>query len=65
MPPLIKISIILSRAEESDPFSLTRFLKVVISGINAVENFDFLALAQFLFPLIALISPLWASNLNG
>ena len=58
MPPLTKISIILSRAEESDPFSLTRFLNVVISGINAVENLDFLALAQFLFPLIALISPL-------
>ena len=38
MPPLTKISIILSRAEESDPFSLTRFLNVVISGINAVEK---------------------------
>ena len=34
-------------------------------GIKGVINFDLRAFAQFLLPLIALISPLWANNLKG
>ena len=57
-PPFIKISIILSKAEESEPFSLTNCLNCCIFGKRGLLNFDDLALTQFLFPLIALISPL-------
>ena len=38
--------------------SLTKDLKRVMLGIKGVENFDNLALTQFLLPRIALISPL-------
>ena len=55
----------LSNAEESEPVSLTKDLKFPIPGISGVENLEARALTQFLFPLIALISPLWASNLKG
>ena len=55
----------LSNDDESEPVSLTSCLNFCIFGINGVENFDALALTQFLFPLMALISPLCASNLNG
>ena len=65
MPPLFSNSIILSSAEESDPVSFTKSLNLLIFGINGDENLDCLALAQFRLPLIALISPLCANNLNG
>ena len=55
----------LSNDDESEPVSFTSCLNFCIFGINGVENFDALALTQFLFPLMALISPLCASNLNG
>ena len=48
----------LSRDEESDPFSFTSSLKDCIFGINGVINLFDLAFTQFLFPLMALISPL-------
>ena len=64
-PPLIKISIILSNADESDPVSFTNCLNFWIFGIRGLLNFDDLAFTQFLFPLIALISPLWAKSLKG
>jgi hypothetical protein len=55
----------LSNADESEPVSLTSDLNWLIPGIKGVENFDALALTQFLFPLIALISPLCARSLKG
>ena len=54
----MRSSTILSKAEESEPVSLTKDEKVLISGIRGVENFDALAFTQFLFPRMALISPL-------
>ncbi len=65
IPPFVSNSTILSNADESEPFSLTSSLKLEIFGKSGLENFDDRALTQFLLPLIALISPLCASNLNG
>ena len=65
IPPLTNNSIILSRADESEPVSLTNDLNWLIPGIKGVENLEARALTQFLFPLIALISPLWARSLKG
>ena len=45
----------LSRADESEPVSLTSDLNWLIPGIRGVENLEARALTQFLFPLIALI----------
>ena len=61
----MRSSTILSSADESDPVSLTNDLNSAILGINGVENFEVLALTQFLLPRIALISPLCARSLNG
>ena len=65
IPPFTKSSIMLSREDESEPVSFTNDLKSPMPGIRGVENLDARAFTQFLFPLIALISPLWASNLKG
>ena len=64
-PPFKRISIILSKAEESDPVSFTSCLNSWIFGSLGLLNFDERALTQFLLPLIALISPLCANSLNG
>ena len=48
----------LSREDESEPVSFTNDLKSPMPGIRGVENLDARAFTQFLFPLIALISPL-------
>tara|TARA_Y100000816_G_scaffold156367_1_gene111531 strand:+ start:544 stop:771 length:228 start_codon:yes stop_codon:yes gene_type:complete len=58
IPPLTSNSIILSKADESEPVSFTNDLKSLMPGIRGVENLEARALTQFLLPLIALISPL-------
>ena len=65
IPPFSNNSIILSSDDESDPVSLIKYLNFDNFGIKGVINFDLRAFAQFLLPLIALISPLWANNLKG
>tara|TARA_Y100001947_G_scaffold90182_1_gene76920 strand:- start:90 stop:302 length:213 start_codon:yes stop_codon:yes gene_type:complete len=55
----------LSKADESEPDSLTICLNFWIFGIYGVLKILVLALDQFLFPLIALISPLCAKSLKG
>ena len=51
--------------DESDPDSFTICLKFCIFGINGVSKLFDLALTQFLFPLMAFISPLCARSLKG
>ena len=50
----------LSKVEESEPNSETIGLRSEISPNKSVLKYLALADAQFLFPWIVLISPLWA-----
>ena len=65
IPPVTNTSIILSKAEESEPVSFITCLNFCILGIFGVTKTFDLAFDQFLLPLMALISPLCANNLKG
>ena len=64
-PPVTSTSSILSRLDESDPDSLTKGVTLCKSGSSLDRSLGVRALDQFRFPSIVLISPLWASILNG
>ncbi len=65
MPPVSSTSSMLSRVQESEPLVDTSGRSSCMFGISGVSNLKLRATAQLRLPLMVLISPLWARNLNG
>ncbi len=65
MPPIISISSMLSRLEESEPLKFTKGRIAAMSGNRQVLNLQDRAAAQLRLPEIVLISPLWAKRRKG